>query len=64
MVGPGHLQLVEEDLRELLVIVLTRVNEDLVRRGSQPVRDRGRLHELRAVAYDGEYPHGQATRSR
>ena len=38
--------------------MLARVDQDLGRAGPQAIRDRRRLHELRAVAYDREYPHG------
>ena len=57
MVRPRELQLVEEDLRELVVVVLTGVDQHLVGHRPQPIRHRRRLHELRPVAYDGEYAH-------
>ena len=55
MVGSWKLQLVEEDAGELVVVVLPGVHEHLTRGSAQPIRDRGGLHELGAVAYDREY---------
>jgi hypothetical protein len=57
MLGARQIQLLEEDLRQLVVVVLAGVDEHLGRPLPQPVRDRRRLHELRPVAYDREYTH-------
>ena len=57
VLGRREPQLVEEDLRELLVVVLARVDEHLLRPFAQPVGDRRRLDELRPVPDDGENPH-------
>jgi hypothetical protein len=53
VLGPRQLQLVEEDLRQLRVVVLARVDEHLLGGVTEPGRDRGGLHELRSVANDG-----------
>ena len=53
VLGPRQVELVEEDLGELRVVVLARVDEHLVGRLAQAERDRGGLDELRAVADDG-----------
>ena len=58
MIRARQLQLVEEDLRQRVVIVLAGVDQHLVGHRPQPVRHSRCLHELRAVAYDGEYAHG------
>ena len=51
-------ELVDEDLRQLVVPVLPRVHDDLVdRRLSERHGERRRLDELRAVADDGEHAH-------
>ena len=57
-----ELELVEEDLRQLRVVVLARVQHDLLDTCvAKRERERRRLHELRAVAHDGEHLHrGQA----
>jgi hypothetical protein len=52
--GPRHAELVDEDRRELVVVVLAGVDEQLVVLGAQQARDGGRLDELRAVPDDGE----------
>ena len=57
MVGSWKLQLVEEDAGELVVVVLAGVDEHLTRALAQSGGDRGSLHKLRPVAYDGEYAH-------
>jgi hypothetical protein len=57
VVGPRQLQFVEEHARELVVVVLAGVDEDLARALAKPVGDRRRLHELRPVANYGDYPH-------
>jgi hypothetical protein len=53
-------ELLEEDLRELGIVVLAGVKEGLF---DGPLlereRDRGRLHELRPVAYDGKDSQGR-----
>ena len=58
-------QLVEEDLRELAVVVLPRVEHDLLDRGrAEREREGRRLDELRPVPDDGEHLHpGQGRRS-
>ena len=51
-------ELVDEDLRQLVVPVLSRVDDDLVDpRLPERDRERRRLDELRAVADDGEHAH-------
>jgi hypothetical protein len=45
-------QLFEEDARELVVVVLAGVDDELVTVLAQAARDRSRLDELRAVADD------------
>ena len=51
----GKSELVEEDLRELVVVVLARMQHDLLDACvAKRERHRRRLHELRAVAHDGE----------
>ena len=52
-------ELLEEHVREPAVVVLTRVNDDLVE--SHPLEcngERRRLHELRAISDDGDDLHG------
>jgi hypothetical protein len=49
-------QLVDEHRRQLVVVVLAGVHEDLVVLGSQRPADRGRLDELGPVADDGDDP--------
>jgi hypothetical protein len=53
VLGAREPELVEEDLGELLVVVLARVDEHLARSLAQPVGDRRRLDELRPVPDDG-----------
>ena len=51
-------ELVEEDLRQLRVVVLARVEDALVDpRLAKRERERSRLDELRAVPDDGEHLH-------
>jgi hypothetical protein len=50
---PRQPELVEEHPRERVVVVLPRVHQHLLGRRAQPLRDRRRLDELRAVADDG-----------
>ena len=50
--GRRDAELLEEDLRELVVVVLPGVDDHLIGDLAQPARDRGRLDELRAVADD------------
>ena len=52
--GRGSAELVEEDLRQLVVVVLAGVDHDLARDRAQRARDRGRLDELRPVPDDRE----------
>ena len=61
-----QVELVEEDLRELAVLVLAGVQDDLLDPAvAQRDRERRRLHELRPVADDGEGPHrGRGRRGR
>ena len=57
--GLGQPELLEEHVRELAVVVLARVDDDLLDAGlAQRDRQRTRLDELRAVADDGEHLHG------
>ena len=57
--GLCQAQLLEEHLRQLAVVVLPRVDDDLVDSAlAQGDRQRPRLDELRAVADDGEHLHG------
>ena len=54
----GEAELVEEDLRELAVVVLAGVDDDLLDPGvAERDRERRRLDELRPVADDGEHLH-------
>ena len=55
--GRRHVELLDEDPRQLVVVVLAGVDEHLVVSLAQTARDGGRLHELGPVANDGEYPH-------
>ena len=56
--GLREAELVEEDLRQLGVVVLARVQDALVdARLAERERQRSRLHELRAVPDDGEDLH-------
>ena len=57
MLGRLEAELVEEDLRELVVVVLARVQDDLVRPVSQREREGSRLYELRTVADNGKDLH-------
>ena len=53
----GEPQLLEEDVGQLAVVVLPRVEHDLVDpRLPEGHRERPGLHELRPVAYDGKRP--------
>ncbi len=52
MVGHRDVELVEEQVRELRVVMLPAVHQDLVHPSAQRARERRRLHELRAVADD------------
>ena len=57
--GRREAELVEEDLRELGVVVLPGVDDNLLETAlAERDRERSRLDELRAVADDGEDPHG------
>ena len=56
-VGRGHAQLVEEDPRELVVVVLAGVDEQLLVALAQPARDRCGLYELRPVTDDRDDSH-------
>ena len=55
-------QLVEEDPRQLVVVVLPRVDEQLLVPLAQWQRHGGCLHELRAVSDDGDDSHDVASR--
>jgi hypothetical protein len=57
MLGRLEAELVEENLRELAVVVLARVQEDLVRPVSQRKREGSGLYELRTVADDRKDSH-------
>jgi hypothetical protein len=58
MIGARQAQLAEEHSRQLLVVVLAAVDEHLLVPAPQAPRNRSRLHELRAVADQRDYPHG------
>ena len=58
VVGVAQLELVEEDLRELRVVVLTRVEDNLVDLVSKCEGQGSRLDELRPVSDDGKDFHG------
>ncbi len=60
---PRQRQLVEEDARELGVVVLAGVDEHLVGDRPEPVRHRRRLDELGPVSDYGEYTHEFGVRS-
>ena len=60
--GGGTLELLDEDPRQFVVVVLAGVDEHLVVSLAQTARDGGRLHELGPVANDGEYPRTSAAR--
>ena len=49
-IGLGEIELPKEDRRQLVVVVLARVHEDLLVALAQSLRHRGRLDELGAVA--------------
>ena len=52
-VGPGQLEIAEEDRRQRIVVVLTGVDETLLDAPRPEVGDdRGRLHEVRPGADD------------
>jgi len=57
VLGRVEAELVEEDLRELVVVVLAGVEDDLVRSVSQREREGSRLYELGAVADDRKDSH-------
>ena len=57
VLGRLEAELVEENLRELVVVVLARVQDDLVRPVSQREREGSGLYELRTVADDGKDLH-------
>ena len=63
MLGARQAQLVEEDLRELVVVVLARVDQHLVGDLAQRSGDRRGLDELRPVADHGEDALRSARRS-
>jgi len=48
----GHAELVEEDPGQVVVVVLSGVDDDLVEPLAQQAGDRSRLYELRTVADD------------
>jgi hypothetical protein len=53
----GEAELVDEDLRELRVVVLTRMNDNVVGSGEPSLQlrdDRGHLHEVRSCPDDVE----------
>ena len=54
VVGRGHAELVEEHARELVVVVLPRVDDQLLVALAQAPRHGGRLHELGAISHDGD----------
>ena len=63
MLGRGQAELLEEDRRERVVVVLAGVDEHLLVLGAQPARDGRGLDELRAVADDGQDAHAGAAPS-
>ncbi len=61
----GQPELLEEDVRQLAVVVLAGVHHDLFVTGlTQCFRQRRRLDELRPVADDGQDAHGGSVRTR
>src|SRR5205823_13527733 len=58
-VGRRDAQLVEEDPRELVVVVLARVHDQLLVALAKRPRDRGRLDELWPVADHADDPHNR-----
>jgi hypothetical protein len=56
-VGGRQVELPEEHVRQLVVVVLAAVDQELVVALAQPPRDGRGLHELRAVADQADYPH-------
>jgi hypothetical protein len=54
-VGSGDAELVEEGLGHLVVVVLTRVDEQLPHPPSQGSRERRRFHELRPGSHHGHH---------
>ena len=50
---PRHAELAEEDLRQLVVVMLAGMDQDLLVLGPHRRGDRGGLDELRPVADDG-----------
>ena len=61
---PREVELVEEDPRERVVVVLAGVDQHLGRDRAQAVRNRRGLDELRAVADDGEDAHREEPTAR
>ncbi len=65
MVGLGEPELVDEDLRELVVLVLARVDDDLVDPArAERLGERRGLDELRPVAHDRDDLHGASVAAR
>jgi hypothetical protein len=53
-------QLVEEDARELVVVMLAGMDQHLVRRLAEAMGDRRGLDKLRPIAHYGENAHGES----
>src|SRR5581483_5006751 len=62
-IGPGDAQLAEEDGGQLVVVVLSGVDEHLLVLLAQQARDRRGLDELRPVPDDRDDPHYAAAAS-
>ena len=58
-IGRRDAELLEEHARQLVVVVLPGVDQQLLVVAPQRPRHGGRLHELRAVSYDGYDAHGK-----
>ena len=58
-IGLRNLHFLEEHLGHVVVVVLTRVNDELAPTGprTKPARDHRRLHKLRSSSYDGYQLH-------
>jgi hypothetical protein len=56
--GSGHAELLEEDPRQLVVVVLAGVDDQLLVALTQQPGDCCRFYELRSITYDGDDAHG------
>jgi hypothetical protein len=57
-IGGRDPELLEEDARQIVVVVLARVHEQFLMAFAQGQRHSGCLHELRTIADDGYDLHG------